>query len=316
MNKRLLGLIAMMIAALGLAIAVILMKVLPEFTQMPPQHVAIWRFTIAAPALWLVLGLRRKPRRIIPSRPWWFFLLGLVFSVASFSAVFALQRLSSSIYVIIFYIYPSLVVLYSLLTGGTVPRLFWLGLPLTLLGLLLTSFEFGAVIAIDPVGLVITVINACALAAYMIISEKAFKTVDDQLAGTNGVMTGAMLVGFMLIPILGISTPGTLQGWGLMVLFSIFGTLMPILAMNIGLGLLTAARGSVIITVQPVLNVLLAMVFLNESLTLQQWFGGGLVILAVILLERSPDRILKGKEDRDRHLHARDKKNPSKESIS
>jgi drug/metabolite transporter (DMT)-like permease len=310
-----LGFIAMVIAALGLAIAVILMKVIPEYTRMPPQHVAIWRFTIAAPALWLILIFRKKTKRIIPKHPWWLFGLGLVFSVASFSAVFALQRLSSSIYVIIFYIYPSLVVLYALLIGGTVPRLFWLGLPLTLFGLLLTSFEIGSVLAVDPIGFVITIVNACALAAYMIISEKVFKTVEDQLSSTNGVLTGAMIVGFILIPILGISTPGTLQGWGLLVLFSIFGTLMPILAMNLGLGLLTAARGSVIITVQPVLNVLLAMVFLNESLTPQQWIGGGLVILAVILLERSPDRAPRSKADRGRYLHAHDKKNSSKESI-
>lgn len=315
MNKRLLGLIAMLIAALGLAIAVILMKVLPAFTNLPPQHVAIWRFTIAAPALWLIISLKRRPKRMIPNHPWWFLGLGVIFSVASFSAVFALQRLPTSIYVIIFYIFPSLVVIYALLTGGTVPRLFWLGLPLTLLGLVLTSFEFGAVLAIDPVGLVITLINAAALAAYMIISEKAFKVVDDQLSGTNGVVTGALLVGILLIPILGISMPVTVQGWGLLVSFSIFGTLMPILAMNVGLNLLTAARGSVIITVQPVLNVFLAMLLLNETLSLQQWIGGGLVITAVILLERSPDRLKKVIVDQDGYAYGDAKKNPSNECI-
>jgi drug/metabolite transporter (DMT)-like permease len=61
--------------------------------------------------------------------------------------------------------------------------------------------------------------------------------------------------------------------------------------MNVSLKKLGAARGSLIITLQPVLTVLMAMVFLNESLTLQQWVGGGLVILAIILLQRSPDRV-------------------------
>jgi drug/metabolite transporter (DMT)-like permease len=315
MNKRLLGLIAMLIAALGLAIAVILMKVLPAYTNMLPQHVAIWRFTIAAPILWLFLSLKRQPKRVIPDHPWWFLVLGVIFSVASFSAVFALQRLSSSIYVIIFYIYPSLVVFYALITGGTVPRLFWLGLPLTLLGLVLTSFEFGAALAIDPIGLLITLVNAAALAAYMIISEIAFKRAGDQISGTNGVMTGAMLVGLLLIPILGIDTPDTIQGWGLLVIFSIFGTLMPILAMSVGLNLLTAARGSVIITVQPVLNVLLAMLLLNETLSLQQWIGGGLVITAVILLERSPDRLQKVRVDQEEYAHVDVTHKPSHDGV-
>jgi drug/metabolite transporter (DMT)-like permease len=187
---------------------------------------------------------------------------------------------------------------------------------MTLVGLVLTSFKFGSVLAIDPVGMVITLINALALAAYMIVSEKAFKAVDDQLTGTNGVMTGAMLVGLALIPFLGISIPGSLQGWLLLVTFSLFGTLMPILAMNIGLRLVTAARGSVIITVQPVLNVLLGMLFLGEMLTPQQWFGGGLVILAVILLQRSPDRLLKTGADQDNPPNTELQTYPSQEGCN
>jgi hypothetical protein len=34
------------------------------------------------------------------------------------------------------------------------------------------------------------------------------------------------------------------------------------------------------------------MVFLDETLTLQQWIGGGLVILAIVLMQRSPDRLV------------------------
>jgi len=297
MNKKYLGIFAMLISAIGLGIGVILTKLILEYTNIPAQHVPIWRFSIAAPALALILAFRKQPKRMVPNHPWWFLGLGSIFSVAGFSAVFALQRLPSSIYVIILYIYPSLIVLYALLKGSVVPRLFWLGLPLTLLGLVLISIEFGSDLAIDPMGFVITLVNACAIAIYMIISEKAFKAVEDQLSATLGVMTGAMLIGLLLIPVLGISTPSTLRGWVLLVSFSIFGTLMPLLAMNIGLRLITAARGSVIITVQPVLNVLLAMLLLKESLTLQQWFGGALVIIAVVLLERSPDRVLQMKVD-------------------
>jgi drug/metabolite transporter (DMT)-like permease len=203
-----------------------------------------------------------------------------------------LQRLSSSIYIIVCFIYPSLVVLYSFFSGSAVPRLFWLGMPLTLFGLLLTTFEFGSVFAIDPIGLLITIVNASALAAYMILSGKVFKTVQNKLPGTTIAMSAAMLVGIILIPFLGIEIPNTLEGWVMLVLLSTIGTVMPFFAMNYGLSLLTTARGSIIITIQPVLTVLLGMIFLNETLTLQQWIGGGLVILAIILLERSPDRAL------------------------
>jgi len=290
MKEKQLGIITMVIASLGLGIAVLFMKVIPDLTGMPPQHVAIWRFTIATPILWFILKVKNPKKRLMPDHPWLFLTLGLVFSAASFSAIFALQRLSSSIYVILIYIYPSLVVIYALLTGGRVPKLFWLGLPLTMLGLFLTSFEFGAALAIDSIGLVITLINALVLVAYMVLSEKAFTDMENPLSGTTGVMSGAFMVGLLLIPILGISSPDTIRGWLYLVSFSIFGTLMPIMGMNISLGLLGAARGSVIITLQPIFTVLMAMFFLNETLSFQQWIGGGLVILAIVLLQRSPDR--------------------------
>ncbi|HOE69718.1 MAG TPA: DMT family transporter [Brevefilum sp.] len=291
MNKKLVGVIAMLIAAVGLAIAVIFMKLIPMHTHLLPQHVAIWRFTIAAPVLWLILLFRKKPAGNTLKRPWWFLVLGVVYAASNFSAVFAVQRLPSSIYVIIFFIYPSLVILYSLLRGSAVPRLVWLGLPLSMVGMLLASIDFSSAFVVDPLGVLITVVNACSVATYMILSEKVFTNVDDKLAGTAVVFTGAMLSGCILIPVLGISAPTTPQGWMLLGSLSIFGTLIPILALNYGLSLLTAARGAIIIAGQPVVNILLGMLVFKEKLTFQQWIGGGLVILAVILLNRSPDRV-------------------------
>jgi len=64
--------------------------------------------------------------------------------------------------------------------------------------------------------------------------------------------------------------------------------------MNIGLQLLGAARGSVIITVQPVITVLMAVIFLDEVLTGQQWIGGLLVVIAVVVLQLSQDRKSQG----------------------
>jgi drug/metabolite transporter (DMT)-like permease len=293
MKDKQIGLIAMVIASLGLAVAVMLMKVIPQVTHMPPQHVAIWRFALAVPPLWAYLSLQHHSRQAKFRHPWPFLGLGLIYSIASFSAIFALQRLSSSIYVILIYIYPSLVVLYALLSGRSTPRLLWFGLPLTLTGLFLTTFEFGIALTIDPIGMVITMMNALALAAYMLLSEKVFKAHDEPIIGTMGVLSGGMLAGLLLIPFLGISTPSSFEGWVLLVSFGIFGTLMPIVAMNISLKKLGAARGSLIITLQPVLTVLMALIFLKETLTLQQWVGGGLVILSIILLQRSPDRVAK-----------------------
>lgn len=104
------------------------------------------------------------------------------------------------------------------------------------------------------------------------------------------MLTGAMFFNLLWIPVLGIKMPSSALGWLLIVSLGIFATLVPLLSINIGLQLIGAARGSVIITLQPVLAVLFSTLFLGETLTLQQWLGGGLVIAAVILIQLSADR--------------------------
>ena len=291
MNRKQLGILLMVLSATFLATSVILMKQIPLVTNLAPKDVAIWRFTIAAPVLWLVrlIPQAQKPSRITKHRK--YLLLGVVYALASFNAVFALERLSSSLYVIIVFIYPSLVVLISTFTGRSVPHLVWFGLPLTLGGLFLVSYDFDTKLAMDLFGFIITLINSIWMAAYVILSEKVFRNGGDKLTGTNWVMTGAMLAGWILIPVLGVRFPDSQLGWLLVVAFGIIGTMLPILTMNIGLQYLGAARGSVIITLQPVLTVLFSTLFLRETLSLQQWVGGLLVIAAVVMLQLSGDRV-------------------------
>jgi len=61
------------------------------------------------------------------------------------------------------------------------------------------------------------------------------------------------------------------------------------LLVNIGLQLVGAARGSVIISLQPVFAILFSTLFMGESLSAQQWLGGGLVLAAVLILHLSAD---------------------------
>ncbi|MFW5713498.1 MAG: DMT family transporter [Brevefilum sp.] len=290
MKTKLTGFLLMVLAAFGLAAATIFMKIIPQMTAMTPAHVSIWRFIIAGVLIWIVAIFRKnvnKQRQRIPLR---FLLLGLVFGISGFSAVFALDYLPTSVYVIIIYIYPSLVVLYSLITGKSVPKLFWLGLPLTFLGLILTAFDFGSVLAVDPVGFAITIVNALAMVAYFLLSERFFGKGVSKFRGTWWMLTGALVFSLLWIPFIGIKLPDSGQSWALILSLGVLGTFIPLLSINVGLQQIGAARGSVIITLQPVIAVLFSTIFLGETLTFQQWIGGILVIGAVILLQLSKDR--------------------------
>ncbi len=290
MNKEFSGFLLMVLAAVGLALSTILMKIIPQLTPLEPAHVSIWRFLIASALFWLVIILRPSKAKGLKLNPFRFLVLGFVFGISGFSAVFALNYLPSSIYVIIIYIYPSLVVLYSLIAGKSVPKLFWLGLPLTFLGLFLTAFDFGSIFSVDPLGFVITIVNALAMMAYFLLSERYFGAGGSKFNGTRWMLTGAMVFSLLWIPILGIETPDTGFGWLLVLALGILGTFVPLLSINVGLQQIGAARGSVIITLQPILAVLFSTLFLGETLTLQQWLGGAVVIAAIVLLQLSADR--------------------------
>jgi drug/metabolite transporter (DMT)-like permease len=290
MKKEHLGVFYVVVSATGFAASNILVKLIHLHTDLPTVQVAIWRFIIAAPLMWLALLIKKPEGGLVPNQLWKFLILGLVFSVAGFSTVFALERLQPSLYVILIYIYPSLVVLYALLVGKPVPQRFWLGLPLTLIGLVLTSYHFGESLVVDILGLLITLVNALGMAGYLIFSEYAFARGESRQVGTTWMVTGTMGVSWILVLFLGLTLPTTLAGWLLISGLGTLGTLIPLLALNNGLQLLGAARGSMLNTLQPVLAVLFSTIFLGDTLRLQQWIGGALVLLAVIVLQSSPDR--------------------------
>ena len=279
----------MAVSAIGLAIATIMMKVLPAEANMTPGQIAVWRFLIAAPLMWLILWIRKGEARVVPAQTPRLLLLGGIYSMASLLALTSLNRLPSSIYVIIVFFYPSLIVVYHLIRRQPVPRLWWLGLPLTLVGLVLTVSHFGQPVTVDAISILLTILNGLAMAIYMLWSEKVFSGVSDRQLGSTWVMTGAMAVGLLLIFLFGFKTPDTVKGWAMLFTLGIVGTLIPIFAMNVGIQMLGSARSSMISTLQPVVTVLISMIFLQEVLSTTQWIGGIMVIFAILLLQRSPD---------------------------
>ena len=289
MHKKQLGLLLMSISAIGLGVTTILMKILPGEAGMTPGQIAVWRFLIAAPLMWLITLVRKGKEKVIPGQLGRLLGLGGIYSMASLFALLALNRLPSSIYVIILFFYPSLVVIYHLARRNPVPRLWWLGLPMTVIGLILTVAQFGQPVSLDLLGIILTALNGLAIIAYMLLSEKVFAGMVDRQLGSTWVMTGAMVVGLGLIVLYGFAAPQTLKGWIYLLTLGIVGTLIPIFAMNVGIQMLGSARSSVISTLQPVVAVLISTIFLHEVLSVYQWLGGAIVIVAIILLQRSPD---------------------------
>ena len=102
-----------------------------------------WRFLLASAVLWAILAVRRRRGGPNPFAAPWPRLVGLggLFGVMTLVGFAALDRLDASIYIVIFYVYPALVVLGSMALGHRVDRVTALALALVTAGVVLTVPE-------------------------------------------------------------------------------------------------------------------------------------------------------------------------------
>ena len=283
-KKKIIGFISMLISGLTFAIATNLVRQINTTTDISPLTISVSRFLFAAPLLWLAFP--RAPFKVKKgSKRWQFMLLGLIFSAASFSAGLALSRISSSLYVIILFINPVYTVLYTLIKGESIPRLTIIGLPLSILGLVLAVFPFGGGLRVDPWGVIITLINSVALSAYHIVSSRLFRNEDSRLPGSMWMFMGGLMVSLVIMPFAGFRLPANAYEWLLIGVYVTIGTIIPIITAVISISLLGVAQASMTNTFQPVATVVLSVLFFGEILNEMQIVGAFFVLLSVILLQ-------------------------------
>ena len=108
----------------------------------------------------------------------------------------------------------------------------------------------------------------------------------DVLRAVAWTMIGAFLTMAALVVFLGVRMP---DGRDLAFLLGIvlLGTLTPRVALYLGIQLLGAPRVALISTATPFVTVVLAVLFLNEFLTVSQLIGGALILASMIVLART-----------------------------
>jgi drug/metabolite transporter (DMT)-like permease len=78
--------------------------------------------------------------------------------------------------------------------------------------------------------------------------------------------------------------PATGQGWVAILAIVVIATLIPVAAFLAGLERIGPTNAAMLSTLEPVVTVLLAYWWLNETLTPVALIGGGLILMAVLLL--------------------------------
>lgn len=298
-TSRALGLTAMIVSAASYSLFTLFAQVALEVLR--PTDVLFWRFAIAAPVAWAVVGLRRLAGHgadvfAVRWRP--SIALGLVFGVLAWLAFAALEHLTGSLYVVIIYTYPAMVAIGGRWLGRPAPAGMWGPLAVMLVGIVLTAPEvFASPGAGVWIGVLMTIGNAALYAGYILYSERVVgaagrldtgtpRRVDGFVTAAWG-MTGSLITAAVFMAVAGgVRTPDAAPQITAMLGLGVISTVAAGTGLLIGVRHLGPAAAALLATLEPVLALILLATVRGETMSPIQAVGAALVIGAVVWSQR------------------------------
>lgn len=255
-----------------------------------PLGLLSWRFAIAAVALWIVLGVRRRsvgaalpaPRRALGTVA----LGGLLLAGEVVLYFFGLRLIGAGLAEVLLFLFPAWVVLVTsirtrvrpsgLVIGCTLAAV--AGAALSIGGSIGGSSDAGrsALLA----GAALAVGASISYAFYVVLADARVE-VDGPLATTTLVISGAAVTLSLAAVITGSTAPHTIEQAALAVGIALVSTVAAFGLLSAGLSLLPVSHAAVIATSEPVMAVILGAALLGEAVGAWQAIGIGLVVLAI-----------------------------------
>ncbi len=241
-------------------------------------------------------GVRPVSFRSLPVRDRWFMLAAAVANmVLNLAAFIAFERITISLTLLVFYLYPAGVALVSRLWfGERLDAVRWTALGVSLGGMALVVAGAGSLGTIDPLGIALAFIAAMAQVFYVLAARHGFAHVPGPQAAAF-TMGGAAAL-YLLIAV-GLAAAGigsldalaqpvaSLHAIAPVVLAGVIGAGIPTLAFITGIRRLGPSQAAILATLEPVIGVGLAAWLLAEQPAPIQLVGGALILGAAVLLQ-------------------------------
>jgi drug/metabolite transporter (DMT)-like permease len=285
------GVLYILLSVTGYSVLPVLVKQI-QATGLASLDIATWRFIFAAPLFWLFVfasqrlssPVEAKTHRPLPRVK--LLLLGALLAVAALTAFFGLESLSAGTFVILFYTYPAMVALLSLFLGERLPAQGWAALGLTLVGTVLTVPDFGAGFGgASGQGVVLAILNALIVAVYFILNSRVLRGHTALAQASAWAITGSCAVFVVLALFRQVAVPSQPTTWVYLLVLASFSTVMPVFALTNGLQKLGASRAAILSTIEPLMTMAFAALFLAERMQAVQLVGGALIVFSVLLLQ-------------------------------
>ena len=245
-----------------------------------PLQLLVPRMVLGAALLWLWIGVTRPQRlRIEPRGLRYCALAGGVNAVNLLLFYLGLRRVGASVAILIFSIYPALLLLLLHLRGESVNRRDLLRLALALGGIYLVAEAGGAA---DPIGVAYMLACAALYAVYMLV-------IHTRLVSYPASTTSLWIVTFLTCGVLAmrpwVTAPGPLgpTGWGVVIWSAVVGITIARVATMEGVRLIGGAESALLLPVETVLSVAWAALILGERISASQTAGAALILTSVLL---------------------------------
>ena len=240
------------------------------------------RFGLAALLMAMILLLRKEkfPRGKILLQLIGMGALGYVGQ--SFSYLTAINYASAGLVALLLYLYPMFVFILSVIVLRE--KVTWIKIIAILLALI------GTALTVDPsggrlYGILLAVAAALIYSVYIIVGTNVMKHVS-VVQSSLVIFASAGAVYGILTAFNGVHFPSTNSGWLSIVGIVLVATVIPVVTFLAGLERIGPTNAAMLSTLEPVVTVLLATWIFSERLQTISLLGGGMILIAVILLTR------------------------------
>jgi drug/metabolite transporter (DMT)-like permease len=291
-NQRIIGTALVMMSSLGFSIGPTLAKYAYD-AGTNALGVMTVRFTVASVFMLVArqILMRQAP---LPS----FGLLLEMFmvgtfgiTIVSFTYFLAIEDIDTGLAIVIWYCNPLVVVFISWIIYKKRPsRNIVVSLFFSITGIAITT---GQVKSGSSGAITLIFISAFLFAFYLLgLSHTLKKT--DLLTGVTFINVGAMLGYWLICAILPfdltVEFPSNIESWLYVCAFALFGTVVPFMFSFAGMKRVGPSMLSVITTIEPVLAIMMGIIFLSEPITTPRVIGAIFVIGALIALTMLENR--------------------------
>lgn len=280
--KRLVGILFIAVSATSFGTLAIFGRLAYE-AGMDTFTLLFLRFTISAAIMALVMFIRKEP---LPRGQILVQLIGmgaLGYVGQSFSYLTAIQYASAGLVALLLYLYPLFVAILSMaFLHEKLTALKAVALGMALIGTALTVGPAGG----QLIGILLAISAALIYSVYIIVGSNVVKRVS-AIQSSTIIFASAGAVYGGLTAANGAHFPAGFSGWLIIPGIVLLSTILPVVTFLAGLERIGPTNAAMLSTLEPVVTVLLAGWLFGERLSPVVLAGGGLILVAVLLLAGS-----------------------------